>query len=85
MGEVARRLGVRAGTLSWWCWKLRGSAPRPRRRSVAKFLPVVVAEQAVAMALADVAIEASGVRLRVAVGTDVEYVSTLVAAIRRRC
>jgi hypothetical protein len=84
-GEVARRLGVKAGTLGWWCWKLRRSEAARRRRRRARFLPVVVSEQAVATPAAEVEIEASGVRLRVVVGTDVEYVSTLVAAIRLRC
>jgi len=36
---------------------------------------VVVAEQAVPMPVAAVEVEASGVRLRLAIGTDVEYVS----------
>jgi transposase-like protein len=85
VGEVARRLGVRAGTLSWWCWKLRRLEPGRRRQSRAEFLPVVVAQQAVPMPVAAVEVEASGVRLHVEIGTDVEYVSALVAAIRRRC
>jgi hypothetical protein len=37
------------------------------------------------MPVAAVEVEASGVRLHVEIGTDVEYVSALVAAIRRRC
>jgi transposase-like protein len=85
ISEVARRLGVRAGTLSWWCWKLRGGEPDRRRECRADFLPLVLAEQAVPMPVAAVEVEASGVRLRLEVGTDVEYVSALVAAIRRKC
>ena len=46
---------------------------------------MVVAEQAVPMRVAAVEVEASGVRLRVEIGMDVEYVSALVAAIHRRC
>jgi transposase-like protein len=44
VGEVARRLGVRAGTLSWWRWKLRQEGRTHRRTRGAAFLPVVVAE-----------------------------------------
>jgi transposase-like protein len=84
VGEVARRLGVRAGTLGWWRWKLHqeGRAPRPTRR--AAFLPVVVAE-ATLPAPAVVQLDVNGVRLRVELGTDVRYVAALVAAIRTTC
>jgi transposase-like protein len=84
VSEVAGRLGVRAGTLSWWRWKLRqeGRTSRPTRR--AAFLPVVVAESALP-APTVVQLEASGIRLRVEVGTDVRYVAALVAAIRTTC
>lgn len=84
VGAVARRLGVRAGTLSWWRWRLRREEPAPRRRRRAEFLPVVVAEPAVVAPCA-VEVEASGVRLRVEIGTDVRYVAALVAAIRTTC
>jgi len=84
VAEVARHLGVRAGTLSWWLWRLRREAPKPRRRKRADFLPVVIAEP-VRSAPAVVELEASGVRLRVEAGTDVRYVADLVAAIRATC
>jgi hypothetical protein len=82
VGEVARRLRVRAGTLSWWLWKLRRESPKRRRRKPAEFLPVVIAEP---VRPAVVELEASGVRLRVEPGTDVRYVAELVAAIRATC
>jgi transposase-like protein len=83
VGEVASRLGVRAGTLSWWRWNLRreGRTPRPARTA---FLPVVIAEPTLP-APAVVQLEASGVRVHVEVGTDVLYVAALVAAIRTTC
>jgi transposase-like protein len=84
VGEVARRLGVRAGTLSWWLWKLRQDGQTPRRTRGAAFLPVVIDERTLP-APAVVHLEASGVRLHVEVGTDVRYVAALVAAIRSTC
>ena len=83
ISAVARRLGVRAGTLSWWRWNLRQQVARRDERR-AEFLPVVVAEP-VGPKSAAVEIEAGGVRLRVEVGTDIRYVAALVAAIRTTC
>ena len=84
IGEVARRLGVRAGTLTWWLWKLRQEVRTPGRTRRATFLPVVLAEPTLP-APTVVQLEASGVRLHVEVGTDVRYVAALVAAIRTTC
>ena len=63
VGEVARRLAVRAGTLSWWLWRLRREAPKTRHRKPAEFLPVVLAEPMRSVP-AVVELEASGVRVR---------------------
>lgn len=84
VADVARRLGVRAGTLSWWLWKLRRQAPKPRRQRRTEFLPVVLAGP-VRAAPAAIELEAGGVRLRVEVGTDVRYVAAMVAALRAAC
>lgn len=67
--------------MQWWSWKLRGE-PRTGR---AEFLPVVVAEGAPAVSTTALDLEANGVRLRVEVGTDVQYVAALVSAIRAAC
>jgi transposase-like protein len=83
VADVARRLGVRAGTLSWWRWRLHREAPPPEHRGGAEFLPVVIAEPARVMRAVEV--ETRGVRVRVELGTDVGYVASLVAAIRSRC
>jgi transposase-like protein len=86
VADVARRLGVRAGTLSWWRWRLHREAPPPARRGGAEFLPVVIAEPARVLQASAVEVETSGgVRVRVELGTDVGYVASLVAAIRSRC
>jgi transposase-like protein len=85
VADVARRLGVRAGTLSWWRWRLHQEAPTSKRRGGTEFLPVVIAEPARVLQASAVEVETSGVRVRVELGTDVGYVASLVAAIRSRC
>jgi transposase-like protein len=80
--DVARRRGLNTGTLSWWCWKLRSESRRPPRAG-ARLLPIVVRhapETSRSDATIDVAV--GGAILRVPMGTDVEYVATLVAALR---
>jgi hypothetical protein len=84
LGAVAQRLGVRPRTLSWWIWRLRRERPSKERRSRAEFLPVVINDQPTA-ATPLVELEADGLRLRFEAGTDAEYVSTLVNALRSRC
>ena len=84
VADVARRIGVRAGTLSWWLWKLRREVPKERRGKRPSFLPVVIAQR-VRSGPAVVELEANGVRLRVEAGTDVRYVADLLAAIRAAC
>ena len=83
--EVARRHGLRAGTLSWWCWRLRrdGSAGR---RSTPSFLPVVVTKATFSDHGHDkMEIEVDGMRVRIEVGTDVGYVVALVRGLRQGC
>ncbi len=79
--DVARRLGVSARTLQWWSWKLR----RESIEEPAGFLPVVLAERAPVVPTAALELETNGVRIRVELGTDVQYVAALVAAIRAAC
>lgn len=76
--DVARRLGVKPRTLQWWSWKLRDQ----RTAEAAKFLPVVAAEHGALVSRAALELETNGVGIRVEVGTDVQYVAALVAAIR---
>jgi len=83
-GDVARRLGVRPRTLAWWCWRL-GREPKLRRTRRAEFLPVVVRDRVTPVSAAPVEIEMSGARIRVDVGTDVQYVAALVNALRASC
>jgi len=82
-GDVARRLGVRPRTLAWWCWQL-GRKKTARRNRRAEFLPVVV-DHVASTSVASIEIETSGVRIRVDVGTDIQYVAGLVNALRASC
>lgn len=94
VSEVARRLGVRPGTLSWWRWHLRNEQPKRAQRqgrghastiAKAEFLPVVVAQPAPVRRGGLVEIDAGNARLRVEVGVDVRYVAALVQALRSAC
>ncbi|MCK6537534.1 MAG: transposase [Polyangiaceae bacterium] len=81
---VARRHGVRPRTLIWWRWRL-GQGPRRSGRK-AQLLPVVVRGAPVTFerpALVELAVR--DVALRLETGTDVDYIATLVAALRSSC
>lgn len=84
VAAVAKRHGVRPGTLSWWLWNLRRTRPktgkRRRAETGAAFLPVVVAEPIITSRMIE--LEVAGTRLRVEPGTDVEYLAALVGALR---
>jgi transposase-like protein len=84
VSEVAQRLGVRPGTLSWWRWQLRrehGAEKLARRQ---EFVPVVVAEP-VSSVGGTVELAVGAVRLRVEAGVDVQYVAALVNALSSSC
>lgn len=87
VGEVATRLRVRPDTLKWWCWRLgRERRTKQTRVPQATFLPVVVAQrEAGPNSSLPVELEVNGARLRVPVGTDVQYVAALVGALRQSC
>lgn len=75
IAAVAQRWRVKPGTLSWWRWQLRRAVP-----SKPRFLPVVA--KPVLRESAAVEVHVDGVKLIVEAGTDVGYVSELVAALR---
>ncbi len=91
VSEVARRLGVKPATLSWWRWQLRseGTKAEPGRRrereAGAEFLPVVVAPSVEIGRAGLVEIDVGSARVRVEVGVDVNYVSALVRALGSAC
>ena len=91
IASTAQRYRVRPKTLAWWRWTLRreeNKGPRAKRQS-AKLLPVVVRAEAVretVLGTAPIAITVwNDVAFRVPIGTDVEYVAALVAAVRKTC
>jgi hypothetical protein len=80
--EFAERRGLPLGTLQSWVYRRRRQVSAVAEPAV-RLLPVQVSS---ARASGEVALEvviASGVRLRVSPGTDVDYVARLVAALGR--
>ena len=84
---VAKRIAVT--TFRWWRWQLRETAPSRRRpRSRVQLVPVSVRHEVVREDVdvpRAIAIGVSGIELRVEVGTDVGYVTALVASLRAQC
>lgn len=77
---------IRARTLTWWRWRLRGEAhARPEAESVR--LVAVDLQTPVAPMPLDraVYVRVADVDVRIEVGTDVAYVADLVGALRSRC
>ena len=72
---VAERWGVSRSTLSWWRSHLRRDVKQ-------RFLPVVTQGSVPSGPVGAVMLHVGDVRVAVEVGTDVRYVSELVAALR---
>lgn len=91
VADVARRHGIRAKTLSWWCWKLRQSGAkrskegtRARRAKKPELVPVVVRERMVARrGLVELSVD--GIVLSFESGTDPDYLAALVSSLRGAC
>ena len=71
-------------TLRWWRWKLRETAPSLARHDTPVSLLAVDIVGEVATP-ARIAIAVSGAEVRFEVGTDVDYVASVVASLRARC
>jgi transposase-like protein len=82
---VAERHGVNPSTLAWWRTVLR----REQRAEVPALLPLVldaaVPRDAAVSHDGTVEVLVDGATLRVAVGTDVQYVAALARALVRSC
>lgn len=77
--------GIAPPTLRWWRWQLRDTAERRRRTDAVRLLSVDVADDHGATRSASrIAIVLCDVEVRIDVGTDVDYVATLVARLRHR-
>jgi transposase-like protein len=86
--HVARRHGVKVGTLKWWCWKLRrGKVARRATKATVQMVPVRVRESARLIEPTDDVVEilVRGALVRVRVGQDVAYIAGLAAALAARC
>lgn len=78
----ARRERLNVGTLRWWCTELRRESPV--RAAAVRFLPVR-ATAAVPPAQRLVEAQVGGVCVRFEAGTDVEYMSALLAGLSETC
>ena len=86
VSSVARRHGVNAGTLKWWRTKLRRemtSGPRLVPLVVRPLAPKVRSAEVRSGGNASIEIVAGKTIVRVAVGSDIEYVKALVVALGR--
>src|ERR1044071_5092868 len=80
--RVARRLGVRPRTLTWWRWKLGAERVAPRKKGKeTRLVPVVVEALPIAGGDGTIEIAIRDVRMRVVSGTDVRYVAALIDAV----
>jgi hypothetical protein len=82
VAAVARRHQVNRHTLAWWRWKRGGRT----KTTAPRLLPVHVSHPDARRAepqIVELAVD--GVRARVAVGTDAEYVARLVSTLHARC
>jgi hypothetical protein len=86
VSTVAGRYGVNASTLKWWRTKLRRemkSAPRLVPVVVRPLAPKVRSAEVRSGGNAPIEIVAGTTLLRIAVGSDIEYVRALVVALGR--
>ncbi len=80
--EFAAGVGVRAGTLQWWSWRLGRDTRALHGSSEVTAIEIAVpTESRPGSTLVEVAVGDAVVRCEA--GTDVEYVASLVRAIRK--
>ena len=78
--DLARRYRVRESTLRWWRTQLRRPSRAPSVRLVEVATP-----RASAVAIQHIEIACGGLVIRVATGTDVDYVAAMVRALSGAC
>jgi hypothetical protein len=84
VGVVAKRHGLKPRTLTWWRWRL-SHAPAPSKAAAPRLLPVALIPTGTPQRDALVEIVVDEIRIRCAVGTDVDFVARLVAGLRTPC
>lgn len=89
--QVARRHGVRVGTLKWWRWQFRrGTVARSATKAV-QMVPVRVRQAPRVPAVVDdvvddvVEVLVRGALVRIRIGQDPRYIAELAAALGERC
>jgi transposase-like protein len=85
VSAVARRRGVNARTLSWWCWRLRREGARRADEGGLRLLPIEVRDVERVNSHGSVVLEVGDVRIVFESGTDAAYVGALAAAVRSSC
>src|SRR5688500_5806439 len=80
--QVAEQRGLLLSTLQSWIYRRRRQASRPVEEPV-RLPPVQVTAASTSPGSLLEVLTSSGARVRFAVGTDVEYVARLVAAVSR--
>jgi hypothetical protein len=81
------RVGVHVTTFRWWLTELRRKrrASRAGKSKALQLVPVRVREAPTAASATPIEVIVRGATLRVAIGTDIEYVATLASALSSRC
>jgi hypothetical protein len=80
-GEFAAGEGVRAGTLQWWSWRLGNDTRAVHGR--AEVTAIEIAVPATSRAVKTIEIAVGDAIVRCDVGVDVEYVASLLRALRK--
>ena len=87
MRRFCMKRRIEVSRLKWWRWRLRAerrSASAALAKPGVRLLAVDVVDVATPRPRSLV-VAISGAELRIEVGTDAEYVATLVSALRSRC
>ncbi len=82
--EFCARHGVTTTSLTWWRWRLRRAGGDPVPEQV-RLVPVHVVGGEAPDGGAPLTIVVAGFEMRIAVGTDVSYVASLLTELRSRC
>jgi hypothetical protein len=87
VAKFCARKQISPRTFAWWRWQLRDERRAAPARENVRLIAVDVAAATVESRAseASIRIALTGLDLHVAIGTDVEYVGSLVGALRSRC
>jgi len=86
--EVAARFEVSIWSFRTWLYRLRRERKdgAKKGRALTRVLPVeIVRQELPRLHASEIKLELESARISFAVGTDIEYVAALAAALRKRC